>query len=224
MTRAGAALALLLLAGAATAGPDEAALRKAVMLYASFDEAVRADYSQGGALTLQMRSNHPTLPKTWVISSGVPSKAFRIAPGKGISGGALECKAVLPNNGRIFFPARLNVAHQKGGWGGAVSVWVKTDPDKMLKTKFCDPIQISYRSANDGGIWFDFNDAKPRDLRMGTFGTVPPRQKPIPESDPQAPMVRVKGVGWKADEWHHVVMSWRNFDTGKKDAVATLYV
>src|SRR5262245_7578584 len=93
--------------------PDEAALRKAVMLYASFDQAVRADYSQGGALTLQTRSNHPRLKNTYIVSSGIPSKAFRIAPGKGISGGALECLEVLPNNGRIFFPARLNTAFPK---------------------------------------------------------------------------------------------------------------
>src|SRR5262249_30153423 len=190
----------------------------------SFDEAVRADYSQGGALTLQMRTSDPEKKNRWIISSGVPSKAFRIARGKGIAGGALECREVLPNNGRIFFPARLNTAYKKGGWGGAVSVWVKTDPNRMLRTKFCDPIQISYRGANDGGIWFDFNDAKPRDLRMGAFPTVPGKQKPIPESDPKAPMVRVKDIGWKADEWHHVVMSWRNFDTGKPDAVATLYI
>ena len=25
-------------------------------------------------------------------------------------------------------------------------------------------------------------------------------------------------------DWHHVVLSWSNFDTGKKDAVATLYI
>jgi hypothetical protein len=224
MIRVGAVFGLLLAVGPATAAPEEAALRKAVMLYASFDEAVRADYGQGGALTLKTRSTDPERKDRWIISSGIPSKAFRIAPGKGISGGALECVDVLPNNGRIFFPARLNLAYKKGGWGGAVSVWVKTDPNKMLKTKFCDPIQISYRGAHDAGIWFDFNDAKPRDLRMGAFTALRAREKPIPESDPKAPLVRVEDIGWKADDWHHVVMSWRNFDTGKKDAVATLYI
>jgi hypothetical protein len=37
-------------------------------------------------------------------------------------------------------------------------------------------------------------------------------------------MVRVKGVGFKSGDWHHVVVSWSNFDTGKKDAVAVLYI
>jgi Concanavalin A-like lectin/glucanases superfamily len=37
-------------------------------------------------------------------------------------------------------------------------------------------------------------------------------------------MVWVRKVGWKADDWHHVVLTWHNFDTGKEDARATLYI
>jgi hypothetical protein len=51
---------------------------------------------------------------------------------------------------KIFFPAKGNIGFNKGGWGGAVSVWCKTDPNKLLKTKFCDPIQIAQKGANDG--------------------------------------------------------------------------
>ena len=53
---------------------------------------------------------------------------------------------------------------------------------------------------------------------------MPAGKKSIPESDPNAPMVRVPEVGFKADDWHHVVLTWRNLDTGKKDAVATLWI
>jgi len=53
---------------------------------------------------------------------------------------------------------------------------------------------------------------------------VPAGEKGIAESDPAAPMVRVPGIGWKADEWHHVVITWNNLDTGKTDAVAALYL
>jgi hypothetical protein len=221
-----AALLPILLLGAALARPAdesaEATLRKAVTLYASFDDEVKAD-TGGGKLTLKTRFNHPNAKGKVVFEDGFDSKAFRIAKGKGIHGGALECVDVLPNNGRIFFPARGNLAFKKGGWAGAVSVWLKTDPDRLLKTKFCDPIQITQKGANDGGIWFDFNDAKPRDLRMGVFPAVT-GGKGTSESDPKAPMVWVKGVGFKVDDWHHVVLSWRNLDTGKADAVATLYI
>src|SRR5439155_250054 len=82
---------------------------------------------------------------------------FTIAKDGGIHGGALEVKDVLPRNGRIFIPAKGNLAFKKGGWGGAVSFWMKTDPETLLKTKFCDPFQITHKGANNAGIWVDFN-------------------------------------------------------------------
>ena len=52
-----AALVALLLSVCARAGDAE--LRKAVTLYASFDDEVRGDFG-GGALELSTRFNHPT--------------------------------------------------------------------------------------------------------------------------------------------------------------------
>jgi hypothetical protein len=204
------------------------ALRKSVTLYASFDDDVKADVA-GGARTLSTRTNHPTEKGAFVFTKGFDDKVFKIAKGKGISGGALEVLDVLPSNGRVFFPLKDNLAFKPGGWGGAVSCWVSTDPNTQLKTPFCDPVQITQKGANNGGIWFDFNDAKPRDLRMGAFPALTEGQKAIPESDPTAPMVRVPKVGFKVGEckvgeWHHVVVTWTNFDTGKKDAHAALYI
>ncbi|MCI0360813.1 MAG: LamG domain-containing protein [Planctomycetaceae bacterium] len=198
-------------------------LPKAVTLYASFDEAVRADFG-GGDLSPATRLNHESVAGTFVFQPGVDEKVFRIAAGKGAHGGALEPADVLPRNGRIYFPAKGNIAFQKGGWGGAVSFWINTDPNKLLKTKFCDPVQITQKGAGDGGIWFDFNDASPRDARMGTFPAVPAGGSPIKEDDPQAPLVRVKAVDFKSGEWHHVVLNWKNFDTLRPDAVAELFI
>src|SRR5207249_1622938 len=69
-----------------------------------------------------------------------------------------------------------------------------------------------------------FNDKKPRDMRMGVFPAVGKGEKGNKEDDPKAPMVWLRKVKFEADEWHHVVLTWKNFDTGKPDAVATLYV
>jgi hypothetical protein len=93
-----------------------------------------------------------------------------------------------------------------------------------LKTSFCDPVQITERGAGNGGIWVDFNDAKPKDMRMGTFPAVPPGGKPIAEKDPSAPIIWLKGAGFKANEWHHVAMVWDGFDTGRSSARTALYV
>ncbi len=209
------------LAGVQDGGKE---LREAVTLYASFDAMVAADRG-GGELMLATRSNDPATKGAFLFKPGFDDKVFRIARGKGIHGGALEVVDVLPNNGRIFFPAKGNLAYRKTGWGGAVSVWINTDPNTLLKTPFCDPVQITQKGANNGGIWFDFNAARPRrDLRMGAFPAVAEGQKGVSEDDANAPMVRVLGVDFKAGQWHHVVVSWRNFDTGKDDAQATLYI
>jgi len=206
------------------AAAAEDSLRKVVSFYASFDETVQADTGEGKGRALSTRFNHATEKGQFVFQEGFDDKVFRIAKGKGIHGGALEVVDVLPRNGRVFFPAKGHLAYKKGGWGGALSTWINTDPDKLLKTKFCDPVQITHKGANNGGIWFDFNDAKPRDLRMGVFPAVPEGGVPIKEESPDAPMVRVKGIGFKAGDWHHVVINWQNFDTGKKDALAALYI
>jgi hypothetical protein len=202
---------------------DTAAVRKAVMFYASFDEAVQADLG-GGELVVRTRFNHPTEAGQFVFEPGFDAKVFRIARGKGVQGGALEVVDVLPNNGRIFFPARGNIAFKKGGWSGAVSMWVNTDPTVLIKSRFCDPVQITQRGANNGGIWFDFNDAKPRDMRMGFFPAAAAGQPTIKEEAPNAPLIRVPRVGFKAGEWHHVVLNWKNCDTGQVDAHATFHV
>jgi hypothetical protein len=204
---------------------DESELRKAVTFYASFDEAVKGNFG-GGELTPSTRSNHKTEKGAFVIEKGVPEKAFRSAPGKGISGGALEVLDVLPDNGRIFFPAKGNIAFKKGGWGATLSMWINHDPDTQLKTKFCDPVQITQKGAGNGGLWFDFNDAKPnRNLRTGAFPAVPEGKAPIKESrEAFSPMVWVDQPGFKVGEWHHVALVWQNLDTGRNDARAALHI
>ena len=212
------------LSGATTGGAADAMeLRKAVTLYASFDEEVRADVG-GGGLAFSTRTGDPK-KGPFTFADGFDKKVFRIAKNKGKHSGALEVIDVLPNNGRIFFPMKGNIGYKKGGWGGAVSVWIDTDPNTLFKTTFCDPVQITQKGANNGGIWFDFNAAKPkRDLRMGHFPAVPEGQKGASEDDADAPMVRVPGIGFKQGEWHHVLLNWQNLDTGKPDALATLYI
>jgi Concanavalin A-like lectin/glucanases superfamily len=200
-------------------------LIKGVTFYASFDTAMKGDFG-GGELTLSTRSNHKTEKGVFVFEKGFSEKAFRIVPGNGISGGALEAVDVLPDNGRIFFPAKGNIAYKKGGWSGTLSVWINHDPDTQLKTGFCDPVQITQKGAGNGAIWFDYNDAKPnRNLRMGTFPASGEGRAPIQESrEAFSPMVWVDKPGFKVGDWHHVALVWRNFDTGKNDASAALYI
>lgn len=213
---------MILLAGwSGAAGADT--LLEAVTLYASFDQSVRADYG-GGRLEPGTRFNHETEKGRFVFQDGYPVEVFRIARGQGVFGGALEAVDVLPRNGRLYFPAAGNLAYRKGGWGGTVSFWLRTDPNTMLKTRFCDPVQITEKGANNGGLWVDFPDTTPRDFRLGAFPAERPGRGLIAESDADAPLVVVKNVGFRADRWHHVAFTWRNFDTGRADAETALYI
>jgi hypothetical protein len=198
---------------------DVAAIKKAVTFYASFDESLMPDVGVG---PIKTRSGDPKDPKAFTFADGYNKDIYKIV-NKGIAGGCLEATDVLPNRGRFSYPVKGNLAFKKGGWGGACSMWINMDP-AALKLQFCDPVQITQNGANNGGIWFDFNDAKPRDLRMGVFPAVPEGKTGAKESDDDAPMVWVKRVAFKAGQWRHIVLSWDNFDTGKPNAIATLYI
>lgn len=198
-------------------------MKQALTFYASFDERVQGDLGQG-EMTVSTRMNHETEKGQFVYQKGFDANVFRIAKGKGRVGGALEVTDVLPRNGRIFFPARANIAYRKGGWGGSVWLWINTDPNTMLKTPFCDPVQITQKGANNGAIWIDFPDVRPRDLRLGVFPAIAEGRPGRKESDPDAPLARVANIGFKAGDGHHLAITWRNLDTGRRDAHAILYI
>ena len=202
---------------------DDARIREAATFYASFDEVVTADFGVG-VRTASTRADHPTEKGRVVVEPGFDARVFQIARDRGVHGGALQVTDVLPRRGRLFFPAEKNIAFDPQGWGGTVSLWINTNPNTLLKTPFCDPVQITERGSNDGGLWIDFPDVKPRDLRLGAFPAAAKGEKPMQESDPAAPLVWLKEVGFQAGEWHHLAITWRNFDTGKKNAQAILYV
>src|SRR5690242_2833056 len=134
--------AIMVVAALVSQAGGGAELRKAVTLYASFDEEIGADVA-GGERTIYRRYNNPKQNGEYVFAKGHDEAAFRIAKGKGVAGGALEAVNVLDNNGRLFFLMRDNIAYKKAGWGGAFSVWINTDPNLRFKTPFCDPVQIT---------------------------------------------------------------------------------
>jgi sulfatase modifying factor 1 len=218
-----AILCLSALIGAAAARADDNAIRSAATFYASFDEAVSGDFG-GGILAPGTRYGTPGEPGKYVFEGGYNKDVYKIDAKAGVHGGALQATDVLPKSGRIYFPAAGNIAFNEKGWGGTVSLWINTDPNKSLKTPFCDPVQFTEKGAGNGGLWIDFPDVKPRDMRVGAFSAVAEGQKPVPESDPAAPLITLKNVGFKVGEWHHLAITWKNLDTGKPDALVTFYV
>ncbi len=198
-------------------------IQKAVAFYASFDEEVKADVGEGSH---ELSTRYDGEEKgTFVFEEGFRQDVFSIVKDKGVSGGSLQVTDVMSKRGRVFFPALGNLPYKADGWSGTVSFWISTDPNTMLKTKYCDPIQITQRRAGDGGLWIDFPDVKPHDLRLGAFRALGEGEKSVPEKDPNAPLIIVKDVSWmKQNDWHHLAMTWKNFDSGKKNASAKLYI
>ncbi len=203
--------------------PEIGTVLDAVVFYASFDEGIRGD-TGGGAMTPRTRFNHETERGQYVHQDGVDEDVYRIASGQGVYGGALEAVDVLPRNGRIYFPAAGNLPYQPGGWSGSASVWLNTNPNTMLKTRFCDPVQITEKGAMNGGIWVDFPDTTPRDFRLGLFRSAGEGRERAPTEGPEAPLVVVQDIGFEASDWHHVAFTWSNVDSGQPDATATLYL
>ncbi len=90
---------------------DEAAVRKAVTFYASFDEAVKGDFG-GGGLDAGTRFPHPTEKGRFVFEKGADATVLKIAKGKGVAGGAFEATDVVPKNGWLYFPVKGNLAYK----------------------------------------------------------------------------------------------------------------
>jgi len=68
---------------------NPAAVRDAVLFYASFDKSLEADVA-GGAKSLRTRSGALKKPTEFRFVDGYPEEVFRVASGAGVSGGALE--------------------------------------------------------------------------------------------------------------------------------------
>ena len=58
--------------------------------------------------------------------------------------------------------------YAKSNWSGAVSFWLRLDPDTDLEAGYCDPLQNTPREWNDAAFWVDFSkDERPRHFRLG---------------------------------------------------------
>ena len=192
-------------------------LKTALTFYASFDGGTDADISRGDKRLFTLIGKEPKLGnKTEGMS--------RMVKGRGLSGDALlftkrNAKWLLYDGAKNFHFAEKN-------WSGSVSFWLKVDPINGLDPGYVDPIQITPNTWNDASFFVDFaKDGNPRSFRLGAFADKSvwnPENKDVPE--PQRPLVPAKSNPFGSDKWTHVAFTWENFNTGKKNGVATLYL
>ncbi len=223
-----ASLALVTLAGCATSSNDSrasaAGLRSAVTFCATFDHGPDADYAAGdGRLYSAPNMKHPRMGTPGLPASGVVT----LAKNEGRHGHALRFQK--KSSEMVFFQAAKNVDWQPKDWSGTVSFWLKLNPDEDLQPGFTDPIQITPREWNDAAFFVEFGkDEKPRHFRLGAYadfkvwnpnnrewGTIPFADKPL---------TSVTNPPFSREKWTHVVFTWTNFNTGRKDSVAKLFL
>ena len=200
-----------------TGQSDDLSLKTALTFYASFDSGTDADISRGNKRLFTLINKEPKLGnKTEGMS--------RMVKGRGLSGDALlftkrNAKWLLYDGAKNFHFAEKN-------WSGSVSFWLKVDPINGLDPGYVDPIQITPNTWNDASFFVDFaKDGNPRSFRLGAFADKSvwnPENKDVPE--PQRPLVPAKSNPFSSDKWTHIAFTWENFNTGKKDGVATLYL
>jgi hypothetical protein len=209
----------LLLTGACLA--DEAALRRDLMFYSSFDQSLDAEVAKGDK-------------RIWTATSyrergdakpGLHHPDVSLIGGKGRFGGALEFRK--KNVKAVYYPGEKNVNFVNGQWSGTISFWLSLDPETDLEPGFCDPIQVTAEAYNDSAIWVDFTkDDKPRHFRLGVFGALKiwnPQNLPA-EKYPafEKRLVTVKRTPFGKGKWTHVAITHAGLGSGS--GTASLYL
>lgn len=161
------------------------------------------------------------------VRQGNYRKDVSIAKGAGRYGDCLRFKG--KSKQVLFYKATPDMFYPRPNWSGAVSFWLKLDPDKDLPKGFCDPLQITANKWNDAAFFVDFDKTLPRDFRLGVFSNYArwnpkdTKWEDVPESD--RPLVTVKKPPFSRDKWTHVAFSFT--DINPKDgagSTAQLYL
>jgi hypothetical protein len=197
----------------------------ALTFHATFDTGLNADFAMGNPRLFTLTNRSPK----WEASPGLHTgHRTRLMAKDGLAGsGAL--RFTDHKSPWLFYEAKNNPVYRSKQWSGTVSLWLKVDPQKELAPGYCDPIQITPRQWNDAAFFVDFNkDGNPRDFRLGAFADLKvwnsknENVNDIPEN--RRPLVPVRNPPFKGDQWTHVLFTWENFNTGRNDGLATLYL
>jgi hypothetical protein len=200
-----------------------ASLKESMLLYASFDKGLDADiaagnpklYTASSSTRLQVK---PGLPPGKLVLHSKEAGRF----GQGL-------RFTWKMRQMVFFQGEKNLGYKTNAWSGSCSSWLRLDPDLDLETGYCDPLQFVAQGWSEGNMFVEFSkDHRPRHFRYAILA-VPKTWNPnnrgweeIPEAE--RPMVPVHKPPFGRDRWTHVVFTFSNINSGKKDSVGKLYL
>jgi hypothetical protein len=198
-------------------------LQRSLLLYASFDKGLDADFATGDA-------------KLYHAPSGSRSRAIAGLPEGNLmlhtkeSGrfgqGLRFTKRMKPV---VFFQGEKNLGYNTNSWSGSCSFWLRLDPDKELEPGYCDPLQYVAQAWGEGNMFVEFSkDHTPRHFRYAILSVTKhwnPNNRgweEIPEAE--RPMAAIHKPPFTRDQWTHVAFSFSNINSGKKNSVGKLYL
>jgi hypothetical protein len=229
-TLAGAGISAILVTALVTtdmragAAVDEAALRKALTFHASFDGHLDAVHAAGDPKLYWA----PSMKQRQEAKPGLPEgRSIMAARGTGKFGDALQfTKKASP---LVFFRGARNMPFQLSNWTGTVSFWLSVDPETQLEPGFCDPVQITPRAWNDAAFFVEF-EKRPEAIpfRLGVYADLqvwnPDKRRFADIPAHERPLVTVQDPPFDRGKWTHVAFTFQNFNTGRPDGVARLYL
>ena len=205
----GAAVLLLLAPIVSCGGPEkeiEESLLAHVLFFSNFEKGFEALSCAGDDLATFETSNPPQ---------------------RQLGGGIVDdCLSFDKEASALSYAARANFPYNsRGAWSGAVSFWLSVDPSKELEANYPEPFHIGKKENNafswdDAVIFVDFTKP-PRALR---FGCYPNKTREVSDEMVDQRVIRVENLKWKSKEWHHIVITWKNLNSGRADAEWALFL
>jgi Concanavalin A-like lectin/glucanases superfamily len=200
-----------------------AAIRKSLTFWASFDAGTNADVAKGDKQIYTASSPERKDPRP-----GLPAGEIDLAKGEGRRGG--DALRFIKKSGKVtFYKAAGNVDYRRQDWSGTASFWLSLDPQTDLGDWYCDPIQITEKTWNDAALWVDFSkDERPKHFRLGALADLKvwnPGNRDFEKMTPaERPMYVVSRPEFARGKWTQVAITFENFNTGKPNGVAKLYL
>ena len=203
---------------------SKASLRESLTFHAPFDGEADASFSRGDRSIWQASSINKRVDAT----KGLPvGGEVKLVADSGKFGGAIRFnKSKGP---MVFFRAENNIKMPKADWSQTVSFWLNTDPATELPDGFCDPIQITSKQWDDASMFVEFEKKSTSiPFRLGVYADKavwnPDGKKFSDIPAAQRPLVAVENPPFFAGKWTHVAFVVSNFNTGKAEGVAMLFL